>query len=85
MTLCGEHVCTVGRLCMGPGGDACLSQGGDRGDSRQGGVQSPQGPAGVFYACNKCVVISSSFHCKPSHLVGVAVQEDESVNGMGGG
>ena len=82
MALCGEHVCTVGRLCMGPGGDACLSQGGDRGDSRQGGVQSPHGPAGFFYACRRCVTISRSHWCISMCPSGGTLEETGLVIGM---
>ena len=82
MTLCGEHVCTVGRVCMGPGGDACLSQEGDRGDSRQGSIQSPQGSAGILYACRRCVMISTSHWCKSMCPSGGTLEEDGLIIGM---
>ena len=82
MTLCGEHVCIVGCLCMGPGGDAGLSQGDDRGYNRQGSIQSRQGPAGIFYACRRRVLISMSHWDESMCPSGGILEEDGLVIGM---
>ena len=82
MALGSEHVCIVGRLCMGLGGDADFSQGGGHGNSSRGSIQSSLGPAGNLYSSGSCVIISSSHWCESMYSSDGIVEEDGLINGI---